>query len=170
MDRKSARALVKALFATAVLSFASLSASAAGDKEDDWAEYDYEHFYAGAQASVMLPQGGGSFRRLGGAAARAGWYADDFLAVEAAVAQYEDSTGFGLRGLWHWWGYEKFDPFFTFGATGAIDADFGPSCGWGFFWHFDDNWSFRFDADAALGLDGGCGMFYILSAGVQYAF
>jgi hypothetical protein len=136
----------------------------------DYAEYDFERWYADAQATVVLPQGGSGMRRLGGATARFGYYAMDFLSVEASVALLEDTAGLGLRGLWHWWGYEKFDPFFTFGADGWIEGGFGPSVGWGCFWHFDDNWSLRFDAEATMRLDGDAEMAYALSLGVQYAF
>lgn len=136
----------------------------------DYAEFDFERWYADAQATLLLPQGGSAMRRLGGATARLGYYADDFLAVEASASWMEDAAGLSLRGLWHWWGYEKFDPFFTFGAAGWIDGDVGPSLGWGAFWHFDDDWSLRFDADATLGLDSGASMVYSLSLGVQRAF
>jgi hypothetical protein len=149
---------------------ALLAAGAVRAGEADWAEYDFERWYAGAQASVMLPQGGSGARRLGGGTARLGYYAGDFLAAEASVSCMEDAAGLGLRGLWHWWGYEKFDPFFTFGANGLIEGQYGPSAGWGCFWHFGDTWSARFDAEATLGLDGRAEMAYTLSLGVQYAF
>ena len=155
---------------TLVFAAAAALALACSAGDYDYVEYDYEHWYADAQATVVLPQGGGKMRRLGGGTARLGYYVDDFLALEASAAWLEDSAGLGLRGLWHWWGYEKFDPFFTFGADGWIDGQVGPSLGWGAFWHFDDNWSVRFDAEATLGLDRPTGMVYALSLGVQYAF
>jgi hypothetical protein len=75
-----------------------------------------------------------------------------------------------VKGLWHWWGYEKFDPFFTFGASGWIDGEVGPTIGWGTFWHFNDYWSLRFDADATYGLDDADEMVYSVSLGVQCSF
>ena len=149
---------------------AALTAAAASADDAGWAEYDFERRYADAQAAAMLPQGGSRMRRLGGGTVRLGYYASDFLAVEASASWMEDAAGLGLRGLWHWWGYEKFDPFFTFGANGLVEGQYGPSAGWGCFWHFDDNWSVRFDAEATLGLDGAAEMLYTLAFGVQYAF
>jgi len=149
--------------------FAALTAHAAAD-DYSYVEYDYEHWYADAQATVVLPQGGGRMRRLGGGTARLGYYVSDFLAAEASASWAEDSAGLGLHGLWHWWGYEKLDPFFTFGADGWIEGQVGPSVGWGTFWHFDDNWSVRLDAAATLGVNGGAEMVYSLSLGLQYAF
>ena len=164
--------MLKRMCALAFCALGAGAAAFAGQSMDDYGyvEYDYERWYSDAQATVVLPQGGAKMRRLGGATARLGYYADDFLAVEAAASWMEDSAGLGLRGLWHWWGYEKFDPFFTFGADGWIGGDAGPALGWGTFWHFNDNWSLRFDAEATLGLNGGAKMVYAVSAGVQYAF
>lgn len=155
---------------TAALAALLAAAAAAQAAESDAIDCDYEHWYADAQATLVLPQGGGRMRRLAGGTARIGYYASDFLAVEASAASLENAAGLGLRGLWHWWGYEKFDPFFTFGANGWIDGQVGPCLGWGCFWHFDDNWSVRFDAEATLGLDCSPETVYALSLGVQYAF
>lgn len=155
-----------------MLALAAIPSFAAEEEENPFAyvEYDYEHWYVDAGPAVVIPQGGGDMCRRAGAMARIGYYADDFLAVEASAAWMERGAGLGLRGLWHWWGYEKFDPFFTFGANGWIEGDAGPSLGTGTFWHFDDNWSVRFDADATLGLDGETEMIYQLGLSVQYAF
>ncbi len=139
--------------------------AAQAQEEEDW-----ERAYGSVGGTLVLPQGGVDMRRLGGAAFRLGYYVDDFLAVEACAAALENVAGLGLQGLWHWWGYEKADPFFTFGATGWIDGTVGPTGGIGLFYHLDDWWSVRFDAQATLGLDSSPGMVYALSAGVQYAF
>lgn len=157
------------------LVFSAAFASAAADAEEEenpfaYAEYDFEKWYADAGGTVVLPQGGSKMRRRAGATARAGYYARDFLAVEASAAWLERGTQLGVRGLWHWWGYEKFDPFFTFGADGWIDGDVGPSLGCGAFWHFSDAWSLRFDADATLGLDTETAMVYQLGFAVHYSF
>lgn len=158
---------MKGLFLCALL---AAGTAAAAEGEYDWAEYDYEHWYVDAGAAMVLPQGGGRMHRRAGAEARLGYYVDDFLAVEATAAWMERDAGLGVHGLWHWWGYEKFDPFFTFGANGWIEGEVGPSAGWGCFWHFSDKWSLRFDADATLGIDGETEMVYKLGAAVQYAF
>ena len=155
-----------------MLALAAIPSFAAEEEENPFAyvEYDYEHWYVDAGPAVVIPQGGGDMGRRAGAMARIGYYADDFLAVEASAAWMERGAGLGLRGLWHWWGYEKFDPFFTFGAAWWTEGVAGPAAGWGCFWHFDDNWSVRFDADATLGLDGETEMIYQLGLSVQYAF
>ncbi len=155
----------------ALAAFSSLSAAgSAADIDYDYVEYDFERWYIDTGATVVLPQGSGSMRRLGGATARLGYYTGDFLALEASTAWLEDSAGFGFGALWHWWGYEKFDPFFTFGGAGWTGGQAGPSLGWGTFWHFDDNWSLRFDANATLGLNGDTEMVYSISFGLQFAF
>ena len=81
--------------------------------------------------------------------------------------------GLSADVLWHWWGYERFDPFFTFGAKGWIGHDrgqVGPKAGIGSFYHLTDTWSIRFDADLTLGVDGGCETLYTLCAGIQRSF
>ncbi len=156
---------VSALFAAL-----ALAALAGEDEGVDWAEYDWPRWYCGAGAALAVPQGGMKLERSAGAEARLGYYADDFLAVEASAAWLERGAAFGLNGLWHWWGYEKFDPFFTFGAKGWTEGALGPSAGWGCFWHFDDCFSLRFDLGAMLDLEGEKGMVYGFALAVQYDF
>ena len=138
------------------------------DFENEIAEFD--RLYAGASGTLVLPQGGSDRRRLGGATARIGYYLSESLSIEADAAWLEDSAGLGIQGLWHCWGYERLDPFLTFGARGWIDGNIGPVAGIGSFYHLTDNWSLRFDAQATLGIDGECEMIYSLGAGVQYTF
>ena len=138
--------------------------------EEDEAEADFDRWYAGASATLVLPQGGHSMRRLGGATARFGFYFTEALALEADAAWLENCAGLGLQGLWHFYGYERFDPFMTFGARGWIDGDIGPTAGIGAFYHLTDSWSLRADLQATLGLDGDCAMVYTLGAGAQYSF
>lgn len=128
--------------------------------------------YVGAGGSLVMPQGGGDMdHRLGGGIVRAGVYASDFWAFEAEAGWMETKASLGVDALWHWWGYERFDPFFTFGARGWIDdGDVGPCAGTGFFYHLDNNWSLRADADATLGIERDTEMIYRLTAGVQYEF
>ncbi|MBO5647635.1 MAG: rRNA maturation RNase YbeY [Kiritimatiellae bacterium] len=156
------------LFAVASLFACSLPLFAQG--LSDYAEYDYEHWYASAQALAVVPGGASNMRESCGAAIRAGYYVGDFLTIEGSVARTDAATGLGLRGLWHWWGYEKFDPFFTFGVAGWFDGDLGPAAGWGTFWHFNDNLSLRFDADAMFGIESEDEMIYSFALGVQYSF
>ena len=129
-----------------------------------------DNMYVGTSATIVLPQGGTGMRRLAGASAKAGFYLSETLAIEADAAWLEDCAGRGLQGLWHFWGYERFDPFATFGARGWIEGDVGPVAGIGAFYHLTDNWSLRADAQAVLGLDGKSEIIYSLGLGVQYAF
>ncbi len=170
MAKRSRKCLKTAVLCVAV--FLSLVVSAEEMEEDwlDYGEYDYERWYVGASVALVLPQGSGRMQRRAGANARLGYYVGDFLAVEASAAWLECDAGLGIHGLWHWWGYEKFEPFFTFGANGWIEGEVGPSVGWGCFWHFNDLFSARFDADATLGLDGDAEMVYQLGFGFQYSF
>lgn len=152
---------------------AALTATAA---EDDYLEFaevgEYEHFYADAQATLVLPEGGRGerMRRLGGATVRFGGYISDAWALEGAAGLHEN-RGYGAAGvLWHWWLYEKFDPYLRLGAAVWAPGTAGPMAGWGCFWHFDDYWSLRADVDWTLGIDSGCTGVFAFSFGLQYSF
>ena len=160
--------ILKKVFAVLTAVVTSAVSVAADFAEEE--ECDFNQVYVGASASLLLPQGGSDMRRLGGATARIGYYVSEMLAVEADAAWMEDCAGLGIQGLWHCWGYERFDPFLTFGARGWIDGNFGPVAGFGAFYHLTDSWSLRGDAQATLGLDGDCEMVYALGLGVQYTF
>ncbi len=161
---------------------ASLLALAAPGADELEEASDDTGGYVGVAAAITLPQGGSSMRRLGGGALRAGWYFDEFLALEGEVAWLENAAGLGVDALWHlqgWslygdlFGYSRFDPFFTAGARGWIGGSagqVGPSAGVGTFWHLTDEWSLRFDAAATLGLDTATEVVYSLSVGVQRSF
>ena len=159
--------MIRSIVLAAVASFSAVS-FAAGDEDGDG--YEFDRLYVGASGTLVIPQGGCDMRRLGGATARIGYYVSESFAVEADAAWLEDCAGFGVQGLWHFWGYERFDPFMTFGARGWIDGDLGPVAGLGAFYHLTDNWSLRADAQATLGIDGGCDMVYSFGVGVQYTF
>ena len=157
-------------FALAVCCMLPFVPAVAAADTEEVESYEFDRLYAGASVTMLLPQGGSCMRRLGGATARVGYYLSETLAVEADMAWLEDCAGLGVQGLWHFWGYERFDPFLTFGARGWIDGDVGPVVGLGAFYHLTDNWSLRADAQATLGMDGECGMAYSLGFGVQYTF
>ena len=161
---------MRRLLAMLVLSAASLATAAEAEFEDETCEL--ERWYVGSAATVTLPQGGSRLRRVGGAALRGGYYLDEFWAVEGEASWLEDSAGLAADVLWHWWGYERLDPFFTAGARGWIgrSGQVGPKVGIGSFYHLSDSWSLRFDADATLGLDTRRSVDYTLSLGVQYSF
>ena len=162
---KTNRIFSKAFLVAAL--FAALTAFADDGADEDGA---FDRWYVGASATLTLPQGGHPMRRLGGATARFGYYFTEALALEADASWLENSAGLGVQGLWHFYGYERFDPFMTFGARGWIEGDVGPTAGFGAFYHLTDRWSLRADAQATLGLDGDCAMVYSLGAGVQYSF
>ena len=136
-------------------------------------ECPFDRFYVGAGAMLVLPEGGSQMRRLGGAAARGGYYLTEFWSAEAEAASLENFAGLSASVLWHWWGYERLDPFFTFGVKGWIGHgkdQLGPKAGIGSFYHLTDSWSLRFDADATLGLETETETVYSVSAGFQYCF
>ena len=148
--------------------------------------------YFDAAGGMFFPGGGSSLRRGAAAAAlRAGTYLADDLAIEASClsAPHVSSTtrghaavtGASADALWHVFGYERFDPFLVAGAhslfsakhvfaDGARRTAFGPEAGVGFFYHFTDNASFRFDARASMLVDDPCGMVYSVCGGLQFSF
>lgn len=136
--------------------------------------------YVGLSGSLVLPQGGGDMRRLGGATVRFGGYLTDDWALEGAAAWMENRAGLAVGALWHWhgceefnrlFGYERLDPFFTFGVKGWLDhGEAGPSAGLGALYYLSDDWALRCDAEATLGLEREVEMVYSLSAGLQYSF
>lgn len=137
------------------------------------AEVVEDAFYVGASAELMLPQGGSRLHHLGGAALRVGYYLNDFWAAEGALGWLEDAASLDADILWHWWGYERFDPFFTFGAKGCLGragGQVGPKFGIGAFYHLDDHFSLRADADALLGVESEVEIVYAFLVGVQYSF
>jgi hypothetical protein len=136
-------------------------------------ECAFYRFYVGSAGTIVLPQGGSDIGRLGGGALRAGYYLTEFWAVEAEAALLENAAGYGARVLWHWWGYERFDPFFTGGAKGFAGRgcdEVGPALGVGAFYHLTDRVSLRFDAESMLALDDGSEVDYSLAFGIQWYF
>lgn len=160
---------MKRIVFSVVLSLAALSLRA--EFEEECEAYEFDRFYAGLAETVVLPQGGGRMSDHTGAALRMGCYLAEMWAVEAEAAWVADRAGLGVKAVWHWWGYERLDPFFTFGARGWInEGQVGPAGGIGTFYHLTDSLSLRFDADATLGLDTSVEMVYSLSAGIQWSF
>ena len=137
---------------------------------DDIAEnIDLVPWNLGVSATTLLPQNGIRPAHRTGGAVNLACYLNDFWSVTGEVACFGDTTGLGAGALWHWWGYERFDPFFTFGAKGWLTGGIGPSGGVGAFFHLDERWSLFLSADATLDLDGRNGMIYTVSAGVRLA-
>ena len=150
-----------------VLALSCVVASGLRAEGEDVIELD--RWTTSVSAKLVLPQGGGDLRRLGGAAVRAGYYLTEFWCLETEGVWFEDKAGLAVDALWHWWGYERFDPFFTMGARGWLsDGDVGPMGGMGFFYHLTENLSLRFDADATLGLEREREVDFTFGAGIQY--
>ena len=154
-------------------SFAADTESAPVEQDEfaDAGQYEYDRWSVGIVGQMAFPQGGAQMGRRTGAGVRLGYYITEMLALEGEVTWLEDRVGFAAKGLWHWWGYEQIDPFFTFGARGWLNhGQVGPALGVGTFYHLNDFWSLRFDADATLGLDTDCEMVYSLTFGIQRTF
>ena len=156
----------KAVFALSLLAL-SLDAAA------EW--------YAGAAAGMTLAGGGSELARRPAVFARTGTYLDDYTALELEAGTAFPCAALGARAVWHLanipefgrlFGYERFDPFITFGARGFIGSAAGPSAGCGALYYLGDTWALRFDADwtLALGEAGGAGSLFALAFGVQYTF
>jgi len=154
--------------------FAALAATialadAALDYDEACAEFD--RFYVGAAVGGVFPQGGSRMSPRASAAVRAGFYLTEMWALEGEAGAADDHTAFAAKALWHWWGYERLDPFFTFGARGwTHHGQLGPCGGLGAFYHMTESLSLRFDADATLGLDTDTEMVYTLALGLQFSF
>lgn len=173
----------RARAAVAAVSLAVCAACAvAGEPAAEEETSEASGGYVGAAATIVLPQGGSSMRRLGGGTLRAGWYFGEFWAIEGDAAWLENMAGLGVDALWHiqgWrpygdlFGYSRFDPFLTAGARGWVgdgSGQVGPAVGIGTFWHLTDDWSLRFDAVATLGLDSRVEVVHAISIGVQRSF
>lgn len=159
----------------------SLGAQTTGDAESfPRSEEDLSSFYLGVSGALVLPQGGSRMSHLGGAAFRAGYYFNDWFALEGEASWMENRAGLAARGVVHWkgwdewdmlFGFSRWDPFFTIGACGWLpDGQVGPAAGIGFLYYLDDNWALRASAEAVLGLDSDAEMIYSLAAGVQYSW
>jgi len=138
--------------------------------------------YVGGSGLLTLPQGGSKMRCVGGGGATVGTYLSDAWALEGKAGVENDFAALGVGFLGHWsgwslydryFGYSAFDPFVTVGAKGWIGSNkgqVGPSVGLGAFYHLDDHWSLRADADVTVGLESNVEALYSISCGVQYTF
>lgn len=167
------RNTIIALILSVAASFSVRAHAADEDTISAIEECEMNRWHVGAGALMVLPGGDADLRRLGGASVRCGYYFAEFWTIEMEIASIENYAGLSTDILWHWWGYERFDPFFTFGAKswiGCGDDQFGPKFGTGCFYHLTDSWSLRFDADVTLGLETETETIYTISAGFQYSF
>lgn len=155
-----------------ILAFLLAGLTSVAGAGDAGLELSGEDFYVGCSAAMVLPEGGGDMRRMGGCTVRGGFYFAEFWALDCELSLYERTAAMSASALWHWWGYERFDPFFRFGAKGWCGRrdEAGPMGGVGAFSHLTDNLSLRFDADAVLSPECAEEMVYSLSTGVQWSF
>ena len=148
---------------------------------DEFAESEVlAPWYVGGAAELVLPQGGASQHRLGGAVVRFGYYFAPALALDCEAAWMENKAGLSAKALWHlqgfeWWGmmfgYERFDPFLSVGAQGWINhGQVGPVFGLGALYYLSNDWALRVDADLTVGVESEVETFHSLSLGVQYSF
>lgn len=149
-------------FITYTLSFSSLFAAS-----EDEEIIELERYFVSPQARIVLAESGHVFA---GGGATIGYYLNEFWAIEGTAALLENKGYFAADLLWHWYGYERLDPFFTFGASALTSEAVGPKLGTGTYYHLDDNWSLRADADAMMNVDQETKMNYSLALGIQYAF
>lgn len=128
---------------------------------------ELERYFVSPSARIVLPESGHTYA---GGGATMGYYLNEFWAIEGTAALLENKGYFAADILWHWYGYERLDPFFTFGASTLSSKAVGPKVGAGTYYHLDDNWSLRLDSDAMMNVDGEMEMNYSLALGIQYAF
>lgn len=174
--------LRKSLPVLLLLPFSALSAEVE-EVSDRW--------YAGVSGAMYLPGGGSSLKRAGGVSAHLGCFISDSFALETGLMSVPNAvssrggnvslTGFSVRGAWHFMGFERFDPFVTFGAfstfaSGHVFADdshrtaFGPSVGLGFLYHLSDNLALRAESVAAVAIDTPGEVAFTVSGGLQWSF
>ena len=140
-------------------------------RADESEDYEFDRWHVGSGVCTVLPQGGSPMRHAVGAEVTAGYYISEMLTFEASVSLVEKYAGLSAGFLWHWWGYERLDPFFVYGAKGWLDdCGAGPYAGAGAFWNLDDRWSLRFQSDATLAVGNGAWMAYSFSLGLRRTF
>lgn len=141
-----------------------------------------QNWRVGWQASSMMPSGGADVKGGVGGGITAGCDITENFGLEADVVCHGHTLQFGAEGIWRWqgsslysdfFGYSRFDPFSSLGISCVVGRggdQAGPKAGVGAYYHLDNNWSLRFDADAVLALAGRCEMVFSVSAGVVYSF
>jgi hypothetical protein len=150
-----------------------------------------DRWYTGVSGAMLLPGGGSSLERAGGVSAHLGYFLSDSFALELdlisipnAVSSHGGNstlTGFGIQGAWHFMGFERLDPFLTFGASSLFSSHhvfaddshrtaFGPTFGLGFLYHLTDNLALRADSKAMVTLDTPSEIAFTISGGLQWSF
>lgn len=178
---------MKKILAIAVFAL-SLGASAVEELfvDEEWAPH-----YVSAAAGVLLPGDGAKLDPAAAVRLGAGYYTTDTFAWEGGLSYVprargaKDGSGailgVGAGGLWHWWGFERLDPFFTFGAEAMFSethpfgdsshrSAIGPYLGAGTFWHLSETAGLRFESRMLLGVDGPCEILYSVAAGLQFGW
>ena len=153
---------------------------------------DFDHWYLEAAVGMLMPGCGNELKRGFNMVGRGGYNFNEHfgLEVEGQIAPNmtmrhqgggQKIRGFGAQGLWHPFGYERFDPFLSFGAGtyfgsnhvfGGDDRSWGggPRVGLGAMYHMTDHWALRGDARATMLIDDPVGMMFDWDVGVVYSF
>ncbi len=155
------------------------------------ADSEYDRWYSSAAAGVLLPGGGSSLSRSMMMNARFGYFLSESFAMEfeanvtpnavSEVSGNQTLVGAVAQGVWRFMGYERFDPFLTFGVASFFgsrhvfrDGDFrnafGPTLGIGVLYHLTEHFALRADACGCMTVGTPCGMMFDISVGVQYSF
>jgi hypothetical protein len=150
-----------------------------------------DRWYTGISGAMFLPGGGSSLERAGGVSAHLGYFLSDSFAVEANLISIPNSvsshggnatlTGFAVQGVWHFMGFERFDPFLSFGASSLFAShhvfaedshrsSLGPTFGLGFLYHLSDNLALRAESKAMVMLDTPSGIAFTIAGGLQWSF
>lgn len=156
-----------------------------------FADEEWTPNFANIKASVLLPGSGVKMDPCVAASISFGHYISDVISVSDTLLYAPNACGakdgngplFGASHayLLHWWGFERLDPFFSCGLEayaaekhvfrdGSSRLAAGPFVGAGSFWHLTERASLRFEAKAALLPGDPPGMFYTVSAGLQYSW
>ncbi|MBR1871348.1 MAG: hypothetical protein IJ802_05935 [Kiritimatiellae bacterium] len=181
--------MIKLAFCGIIFAVCGVPASTAAQQtpmEEYFADEEYEPFYANFRAGMILPGNGLKANKpTATASVSAGWYANDTFAWEGTLSYAPNApealAGVAAGALWHWWGFERLDPFFTFGgaamcgeahifSNGKHRTSIEPYAGAGTFWHITESISIRAEGTAHIDAASPCGMFYTISAGLQFSW
>ncbi len=154
-------------------------------------ELAYDRWYSSVSAGMLMPGGGSSLSKSAMVNARFGYFLSESFALESEVnvtpnavshsAGNQTLVGAAVQGVWHFLGYERFDPFLTigfasfFGSRRVFEDDsfrnaFGPTLGIGALYHLTEHFALRADARGCMCATAPAGIMFDVSVGVQYSF
>ncbi len=154
-------------------------------------ELEYDRWYSSVAAGMLLPGGGSSLSQSATVNARFGYFLSESFAVESEFSVVPNAVsksagnqtlvGWAAQGVWHFMGYERFDPFLTFGVASFFGSRhvfednsfrnaFGPTVGIGALYHLTDHLALRADARGCMSVGTPAGVLFDVSLGMQYSF